>query len=104
MSAGTPVPEPSPDAGVQQPPVPEVQGPDGGDGQQGPTPMPEGALSPDGTATGIAPAMSEQMIREAGLAVDLPWDGPSLAPRRLRYARVAPTNAEPAEPPPAPEQ
>jgi hypothetical protein len=54
------------------------------------------AVEPDPTTagqtadsvSGIRPAMSEQEIRDAGIAIDVPFESGEPNPQRLRYANL----------------
>jgi hypothetical protein len=59
----------------------------------------EGAATTDATAT-VHPGMSEQEIRDAGLAVDVPYESGSPEPERLRYADLGMTWTPPEGWPP----
>ena len=61
-------------------------------------PTPEDAESDTG-GSDIRPAMSEQEIRDAGLAVDVPFESGVAQPERLKYADLgADKKYEGAEP------
>lgn len=53
------------------------------------------ASDADSTAAGAAgkikPGMSEQQIRDAGLAIDVPFESGESAPERLQYADLGKT-------------
>jgi hypothetical protein len=53
-----------------------------------PTPTPDEAAADGGDASSgaVQPGMSETQIRDAGLAIDVPFESGEPAPQRFKYA------------------
>jgi hypothetical protein len=70
------------------------------DAPETPTPDAAGTAPSSGSTANIKPGMTEQEIRDAGVAIDVPFESGSPEPERLRYADLGKTWTPPDDWPP----